>query len=386
MISFINKRNIKSMLRKEFRQLFRDPKMRAVMFIPPIMMVLVFGYAVNTDVNEARLAVIDGDGTVLSREFISRFTGSPYFKYYAHVYNPAEAVKFLETGEIDFYIKVNRGFSKDIKSGKKTGVQIIIDGSDSTRASVISAYINIVTTGFMREHLRDRIQFEILSRSAAGRLMPGSIEFEQRIFFNQDLKSINFFLPGVIGLLIALITIMLTAMSIVKERETGTIEQINVSPLHPFEYIMGKMIPFAIIAFADIFIITIIALFWFNVPFRGSFLFLLLCGIFFIVSSLSVGLYISTISQTQQQAMLSSFLFFLPAILFSGFVFPIYSMPPSIQLITFLNPLRYFIAIVRGIFLKGTGPAVLWPEILPMIALGTGLLFLSVKRYRKRST
>ncbi|HPO44555.1 MAG TPA: ABC transporter permease, partial [Spirochaetota bacterium] len=205
-----------------------------------------------------------------------------------------------------------------------------------------------------------------------------------RALFNPDLASRNFLLPGVLGLLIALITIMLTSMSVVKERESGTMEQIIVSPLRPMEFVAGKTLPFAIIGFADICVVTLIAIAWFRVPFNGSFALLLMSGVLFILSTLAVGLYISTVSRTQQQAMLSTFLFFVPAILFSGFVFPIYAMPIPVQAVTFLNPLRYFITIIRGIFLKGVGAGVLWPEMLALFALGGALLFFSVRRFSGR--
>lgn len=385
MKKIIKPENIRSMLKKEFRQLFRDVKMRAVMIGPPVMMVLVFGYAVNTDVKEARFALHDEDRTVMSREFVRKFEASPYFSLYADVNSPKDAVNMLDMGDIDFYLEIEKNFSRNIRRGNTSQVQVILDGSDSSRASVIMSYINNISAEYMQSHLRNRVKLEVMTRQAAGRRMPGLAVPEQRIFFNQDLKSINYFLPGILGLLISLITIMLTAMSIVKEREAGTIEQINVSPLHPFEYLMGKMIPFGIIGFVDMFIVTVIAITWFRVPFQGSLVFMLVCGLFYIVSTLSIGLYISTISMTQQQAMLSSFLFFIPALLLSGFIFPIYSMPESIQLVTYLNPLRYFINITRGVFLKGVGFSVLWPDILLMILIGITLLVMSVKSYSKRT-
>ncbi|HMB20906.1 MAG TPA: ABC transporter permease, partial [Spirochaetota bacterium] len=201
---------------------------------------------------------------------------------------------------------------------------------------------------------------------------------------NPELKSRNYYLPGIIGLLISLITIMLTSMSIVKEREAGTIEQINVSPLHPLEYIAGKMIPFAVVSFIIIFAVTTLTITWFDVPFNGSFVFVLFTGLLYILSTLAVGLYISTISMTQQQAMLSSFLFFVPAILLCGFIFPIYAMPESVQLVTYLNPLTYYMNIVRGVYLRGVGALVLWKDMTAMVALGVVLLFMSVKRFNKR--
>jgi len=381
----IKSKNIKSMLKKEFKQLFRDKKMRTVLIVPPIMMLIVFAYAVNTDVNEVRIAVLDEDKTSESREFTGRFSNSTYFNLYASIDSPAQAVKMLDRGEVDFYMQIKKNFSRNVKKGITAEVQVIVDGSDSSRANVIMSYINTASMNYIREHLKDRVKIVLLARNSRGILMPGVIEPEQRIFFNQDLKSKNFFLPGIIGLLITLTTIMLTSMSIVKEKEAGTIEQINVSPLHPFEYIIGKMAPFALTAFGHICIISTLSISWFEVPFKGSFLFLLACGIIYILSTLAIGLFISTISKTQQQAMLSSFLFFLPAILFSGFIFPIYSMPESIQLITYLIPLRYFMEILRGIFLKGVGITVLWDDILIMLIIGVSLLYLSVKRYHKRA-
>ena len=384
MSSYININSIKSMLRKEFKQLFRDPRLRIMIIGPPILMLMLFGYAVNTDVDTVRLAVLDEDKTAMSRDFVRAFTASPTFEYYSAVDSSRYAVQMLDRGDIDFFLQIERGFSRNIRKGITTQVQVIVDGSDSSRASVVISYINSVVSTYTQALLRDRVTRAVLQKNAAGRQLPGGIVLEQRIFFNQSLVSINFFLPGVIGLLIALITIMVTSMSIVRERESGTIEQINVSPLRPVEYIMGKMIPFAIVAFVDICIVTFLAILWFHVPFRGSFVFLLFSGIVFILSTLSVGLYISTISATQQQAMLSSFLFFVPAILLSGFIFPIYAMPESIQIVTYLNPLRYFIEITRAIFLKGAGFMVLWKDVALMLLIGMALLFMSVKRYSKR--
>lgn len=377
-------KNARSMIRKEFKQLFRDPKMRLVLIVPQIAMLFVFGYAVNMDVTSVKTAVLDEDNSQRSREFIGRFTASPYFLHYAQIYTPVRGVTMLDRGEIDLFMHVKAGFSENIKNGRTTGVQIIIDGANSSRASTINSYIKMVTYDFIRTSLREKIRLTAMYTGAAGRSMPGPITLEPRMFFNQEMKSINFFLPGVIGLIISLITIMLTSMSIVKEREAGTIEQINVSPLHPFEFILGKMMPFAAIAFFETALISILAILWFNIPFKGNFIFLMFCASVYIISSLGVGLYISTISSTQQQTMLSSFLFFIPAVLFSGFIFPIYSMPPVIQALTYLNPMRYLMTILRGVFLKGLGFATLWQDIAAMAVLGVLLLSLSVKKYSKR--
>jgi ABC-2 type transport system permease protein len=384
MIGKISPANIRRMVKKEFLQLFRDRKLRLFIIAPPVLMLFIFGYAVNTDVNRVMIAVMDDDNSAMSRDFTARFTASPYFSYYASVSSAKEAAGMLDRGEADLFLHVERDFSRRIKKNSTGHVQAIVDGSDSTRASVIISYINSIMASFTMEKMFQRLRMETMIRDAAGTAMKGSVEVKERIYFNQDLLSGNFYLPGVIGLLIALITIMLTSMSIVKERESGTIEQINVSPLRPFEYIMGKTVPFAIVAFIDIILISVLTITWFHVPFRGSFLFLMASGFFFILSTLAVGLFISTISMTQQQAMLSSFLFFIPSILLSGYIFPVYAMPEPVQLVTYLNPMRYFITVLRSVFLKGVGITVLWPELLSMTLLGVSLFTLSVKRYSKR--
>ena len=383
MKGMIQLRNIKSMLKKEFAQLFRDKKMRLVMVGPPIIMMVVFGYAVNTDVNDVRMAVVDYDKTAESRQFIEEFTGSTYFSLYAYGYSAKELVPLLDRGEIDCLVQVERGFSDKMRSGNTAQVQIILDGSDSNRASVVRSYVNNVTASYSVAHFRERVQAQVRTRQKAGMRMPSGVELEHRVFFNPELKSRNYYLPGIIGLLISLITIMLTSMSIVKEREAGTIEQINVSPLKPLEYIAGKMIPFAVISFIIIFVVTFITITWFAVPFNGSFFFVMFTGLLYILSTLAVGLYISTISMTQQQAMLSSFLFFVPAILLCGFIFPIYAMPESVQLVAYLNPLTYYMNIVRGVYVGGVGALVLWKDVLAMVSIGVVLLFMSVKRFSK---
>ncbi len=377
--------NIRIMIKKEFALVMRDPKMRAIMIVPPILMSLVFGYAVNTDVTNVSFAVFDRDRTSTSREFVQQFVASPYFDMYAYIDSPVEALRLIEKGNIDFYLEIPNNFGKNLKIGRAIALQVILDGTDSSRASVIQSYINALTLSYVQERFTNVIKIKIMQRSQFGNQV-GSIELIPRYWFNQDLKSINFYLPGVIAMLISLITIMLTAMSIVKEREAGTMEQIRVSPLTPNEYIIGKLVPFAIIAFIDIIIITAIAIFWFGIPFRGSFIFLLACGLIYIISALAIGLFISTVSSTQQQAMLSSFMFFVPAILFSGVIFPIYSMPVVFQLITYLNPMRYFVEIVRSVFLKGTGFSYLWHNIVILIIMGIVILRLSVWQFGKRTS
>lgn len=381
---FIRKEILKSMVIKEFRQLFRDRRMLFPLFAAPVIMLVVLGYAVNTDVREIRMAVLDENRSSESRDFIRKFTGSGYFLPAAYLESEKQLSRLMDANEVDIFLHIKKDFSERIKSGKGTEVQIILDGTDSSRAAVVTAYVNQIAADFSLEYFRDRVRMLVISRGAGGMRMKENVAVSERALFNPDLSSRNFFLPGVIGLLVALITIMLTSMSIVKERESGTMEQIIVSPIRPLEYIAGKTLPFAIVGFIDIIVVTVIAITWFGVPFNGSFLFLLFSGLLYILSTLAVGLYISTVSRTQQQAMLSSFIFFLPAILFSGFMFPIYAMPVSIQAVTFLNPMRYFMTIIRGVFLKGVGMGILWPEMLALLLIGAALMSLSVRRFARR--
>ncbi len=375
---------LKSLIVKEFKQILRDKRMKMMLFGSPVLMLLIFGYAVNTDITEIKMAILDSDKTSESRELIRKFTASGYFKHYTSLESPDQAADFLDNGEADMFMHIPRDFKKNLLSGTPVELQMIIDGTDSSRASVIMAYINQISSDFSIEYLSQKIKMTLLSRGDSAGRFKEPLPVKERVMFNPDLTSRNFYLPGVLGLLVALITIMLTSMSVVKERESGTIEQIIVSPLRPAEFVAGKTLPFAIIGIVEICVITIISIFWFRVPFNGSFVFLVFSSIFYIICTLSVGLFISTVSQTQQQAMLSTFLFFIPAILLSGFVFPIYAMPEIFQYITYLNPMRYFMTIIRGIFLKGVGFSVLWTELLSLTILGSVLIYFSIRRFNRR--
>jgi ABC-2 type transport system permease protein len=379
------------MVKKELAQAVRDPRMRFVLFGTPLLMILLFGYAVNTDVKDVRMAVMDEDKTAMSRNVIEKFTGSGYFYLVSYLYSLKDIGPIMDKGEAEVLLHIEHGLSRKVKSGDISHIQVLIDGTDSNRAAVISSYVNGIIQDFFQQPYLNRIKAAVLLRSAGGGAAESTgitassgVHVVERTFFNPDLQSRNFFLPGIIGFIVSLITIMLTSMSIVKERETGTMEQIIVSPIRPMEFIIGKTVPFALVGFIDMFIVAMVSIFWFGVPFKGNILFLFLAGFFYIISTLSVGIYISTISRTQQQAMLSFFLFFLPAILFSGFVFPIYAMPETIQVITYFDPLMYFIVIIRGVFLKGVGITVLWKELAALLFIGFVLLYLSSRRLSRR--
>jgi ABC-2 type transport system permease protein len=371
------------MLRKEFTQLFRDPKMRGIVFVAPILMLVIFGYAVNTDVREARIAVMDEDGTRTSRDFIRAITSSGHFVLFAGTRSSLDADRYLGSGECEAFIRIGSGFSALLDSGRPAAVQVLLDGTDPNRSMIMMSYLSRISMSFSESYAQSALAKAKVIRPEIALTSLPSADLKQRILFNPNFESRVYFLPAIIGLLIGLTTVMLTSMSIVRERESGTMEQIIVSPIRPGEFILGKTMPFAAVAFFDILVLTALMIGWFAVPFRGSLLFLLCAGTLYIAACLGIGIYISTISLTQQQAMLSTFLFLLPAILLSGFVFPIESMPRPVQWITYLNPMRYYMEIIRNIFLKGLGPIDLASPILALCGLAAALLSLSVRRYAR---
>lgn len=373
---------ISEIVRKEFRQTLRDPRRRILLIGPPLIQLIVFGYAVNMDVENARLAWMDMDGTPLSRELLAAFEGSPNFRIVARPGRYAEVQDLMDRGRVDLAIAVSPGFARDLVRGGVPAVQILIDGTNSNTGGIVSAYAQEVLARFAREAAASAGPPGFAAvpspRPAA---TPG---VRPRVWFNPNLRSREYFVPGVLVNIIALVTIMLTAMSIVREKEIGTMEQLLVTPLRPVEIMLGKMLPFAAVGLAEVALVTAAALLVFRVPFRGSALVLLAASASFLLTTLGVGLFMSTVSRTQQQAMMSAVFFFMPALMLSGFAFPIANMPPAIQYLTYLNPLRYFMEIVRGIFLKGVGVAELWTQLSLLVLLGAAVFFSSALRFRKR--
>jgi len=377
---------LKSMLIKEFIQAFRNPRMRIILFLPPLVQLLIFGYAANTDIRNISLGVYDLDNTPESRELIEHFAASGYFRVMESLKSPLETRRRIDEGRISAALQINSGFARHLRTREGTVVQIVVDGTDSNTASVVMAYAQRIVAEYSREILVQRIFSlpNIPDEMKRPFFVQGGIEVESRAFFNPNLESRNFYVPGIMAFLIMLVTLMLTCMAIVREREIGTMEQLIVSPIRPFELILGKTIPFGIIGYIDVLIVTFVGVFWFEVPIRGSILLLLAATTIYLLSSLGIGLFISTISHTQQQAMMTMFFFFVPAILLSGFVFPIANMPPIVQYLTYADPLRYFLVIIRGIFLKGSGFAILWPQMLALAILGGIVFTFSSLRFRKR--
>ncbi len=379
---------IRQIIHKEFLQTLRDPRMRALLIAPPLLQLIIFGYAVNLDVEHARTAWMDMDRTPESRDLLAAFSGSRYFSVTALPSRDDEAGRLLDHGDVQAVIRVLPGFSRDVLRGNPTSVQILVDGTNSNTAAIVSSYANQIVAGYALRVLQEQLTSRLVAGTTASGgppPAPPSLPVVQpRVWFNPDLQSRVYFVPGVVVNIIALVTIMLTSMSIVREKEIGTMEQLMVTPIRPIELMLGKLLPFAVIGIFEVVLVVAAALLVFGTPLRGSVLFLFFGSLMFLLATLGVGLFISTVSHTQQQAMISSFFFFMPALLLSGFAFPIRNMPPVVQYLTLLNPLRYFMEIVRGLFLKGVGLEVLWPQVLPLLSLGVAILGLSALRFHKR--
>lgn len=379
---------VAEIIRKEFRQTLRDPRMRTVLFLPPLVQLVIFGYAVNLDVRRARIGWMDQDRTPASRELRAAFAGSPYFEIAAAVETDDQERDLLDRGAVMAVVRLLPGFARDVARGRTASVQVLVDGSNSNTAAVIAGYAARVIAAFARRVMLEQQEARLVGRTAAAggpvHLGVPALEVRPRVWFNEDLLSRNYFVPGVVVNIITLVTLMLTAMAIVREKEIGTMEQLMVTPVRPSELIAGKTLPFALVGIADVFLVTGAALLIFRVPFRGSAAVLLAGAVLFLLTTLGMGLFISTVSETQQQAMMSSFFFFTPAFMLSGFTFPVRNMPEPVQYLTYLNPVRYFLEIVRGVFLKGTGFEALWPQMLALAALGLTILTVSVLRFHKR--
>ncbi len=382
----MNRRRVAHIIRKELRQAFREPRLRVMLFLPPIIQLLIFGYAANLDVENAQLAWLDMDRTPQSRELLSKFQGSRNFQLVATPASERESAALLDSGSADAVIHVLPGFGRDVLRGRTTSVQVLVNGANSNTASLVSAYANNIVSSYASDVLSEQNRNKLVGRTAQGPIHAGvpSVKAEARVWFNPDLKSRNYFVPGVVVNIITLVTLMLTAMAIVREKEIGTMEQLMVTPIRPLELMIGKTLPFAGVGLIDMVLVVVVARLLFHVPFRGSGFMLLGASLLFLMTSLGAGLFISTVSRTQQQAMMTTFLFFQPFFLLSGFTFPIRNMPEVVQWVTYLNPVRYFLEIVRGVFLRGSGITILWPQMLALAVIGVAVLGLSAARFHKR--
>lgn len=364
---------------KELIQVLRDKRLRITLIFPPIFQLIVFGYAANLDVKHINTAVRDLDQSVESRELITRFGSSKYFDIISYPQTPKEIEALIKKGDVILSIEIPSDFSKKLKKGDTAIVQIILDGTESNTAMIALGYVGRILSEYSTT-----IMIKRLNRQGMVGFEEAGVELEQRIWFNPNAESRLFYVPGVIASIAFLIPIILTAQAIVREREIGTLEQIMVTPIRSWELMVGKTLPFAMIGLADAIMIALIGVFWFEVPLRGNPLILLLGNVLFLMSSVGIGLFISTISSTQQQAQISTFFFMMPAFILSGFAFPLENMPEWLQTITYANPLRYFLIIIRGVFLKGNGLDILWSEMLALAILGGFMILLSSLRFQKR--
>jgi ABC-2 type transport system permease protein len=353
--------------------------MKAVIFIMPLVQVMVFGYAVTTDVDNISTAVYDLDQSLHSRQLIREFSYSEYFKVKRNISLEKQQKELIDKSVVSTVIRINPGFSQDLLAGRPAQVQLIVDGTDSNTASIILSYANQIIEKYSLKILDERLQGTPQKSNDFPKVEP-----KIRAWFNENLESRNFYVPGVIALIVMLITLLLTSMAIVREKEIGTIEQLIVSPIRSYELILGKLLPFAVIGIVDAVLVTLVGVLWFKVPIEGNILLLFVSTCLYLLTTLGVGLFISTLASTQQEAMMSTFFFYFPAVLLSGFMFPIANMPKIIQYSTYLNPLRYFLVILRGIFLKGSGINILWPQMFILLVMGVGILTLSSIRFQKR--
>jgi len=367
------------MIVKEFLQLRRDKYARFRLIVPPIVQMLIYGYAATFEVNRVQIAVIDFDHSQESRDLLSRFTFTGRFEVAKILSNEQELKSLIGRSDIPMAVEIEPGFAELLRKGQTAHLQVIVDGTNSNTALIAVGYVNQIADQFAQDYADNQLN----------QLMPAiavtvpRISLEQRPWYNPDLNSQWFFVPGVIGSITLMMVVTLTAFAIVREREIGTLEQVMVTPIRPFELILGKTIPFFLVGLADVVLVAVVGTLWFQVPFRGNVLVLLLGVVLFLLSTLNVGLLISTLSSTQQQAFALGFFFLNPAFTLSGFAFPITSMPKAMQMITYVDPLRYFLVILRGTFLKGVGLDVLWPQMLALAVLTSVLLLVSVARFRK---
>ena len=359
---------------KEFLELRLNPRLFGVVVVAPIIQLTLLGYAATTDVRDVPMVVADGDRSARSRELVGRFDGSANFDVVAVVTTVAEIEPYLERGAAWLALSVPAGYGDALERQASAAVQVVADGTDANSTTVALGYATSLLGSYAQELLIQR------GTSAAPPL-----EARIRVWYNPRLESRFFMIPGVLALVLLVVTANLASMAIVREKELGTLEQLNVTPLRRWELIAGKLLPYGLIAMVDVLLVVAVAVGWFEVPLRGSLTLLLAMSLLYVFSTLALGLFISTISETQQQAMMTSTFFFLtPMIYLSGFIFPIENMPEIIQRATYLIPLRYFLVIVRGIFLKGIGLDLLWPQALALAAWGGAVFTLAVVRSRKR--
>ena len=372
-------RRIWQMVKKEFIQVWRDRRLRIFLILPPIIQLIIYGYAINFDIRQVPFGVFDEDRTQASELLISRFTASEYFRLTDSINSEAELKGLIDRSRITLAVHIPKGFAAKIKANQPVPLQLILDATDSNTALIVAKYARTILNDYAREMLQQTLRHLNLPNK-----LQTPVVVEPRAWLNPNLESKNAFVPGVVAMVVMLVSLMLTALAVVRERELGTMAQILVSPLSPLEFLFGKTIPFILISLVDVALVTLMGIFWFEIPFQGSVAVLFIGTLAFLLSSVGLGLLISTTCSTQQQAVMAGTFVLTPAILLSGLIFPIANMAVIFQYITYVNPLRYFIVIVQGVFLGGRSLAALWPQMAAMAGLGLVFLGLSIIRFRGR--
>jgi ABC-2 type transport system permease protein len=367
----LSRHRLRELLKKELRQMLRDPRMKAVIFVAPIFQLMVFGYAVNTDIRNTATYVVDWDKSAASRELLDAFTATGYFEIVGGSDRTTGLVHALDNGGAVVGIEIPAGFATDLTRGTAQ-VQILVDGTNSNTGIVAQGYATQIVQRYARAYMQ-----------RSGVIPTGGIDLRTRAWYNPELESRVYNVPGVVGVLVMLMGLLLTSLAVVRERELGTLDQLMVSPLSGAELILGKTIPVMLVGLIQITLISCVAILWFDIPLRGSALVLLPAALLYILAGIALGLIISTISQTQQEAFMAMFLVLFPIVILSGFLFPIDSMASFFRWLSVLNPIRHFVEIVRSIFLKGEGFAGLWRQYVALILIAASALLLALRRFRR---
>jgi ABC-2 type transport system permease protein len=369
-------RRVGHLFRKELIELRQDPRLFGIVIIAPILQLTVLGYAATTDVKDVPVLVIDADRSAESRALVTRFDASDNFTIVG-VEGSTDAIdRWLEAGRAWMALSIPPGYGQAIARGETARLQVVADGTDSNSTNVAMGYTRELIAGYAEDLMAER---------TGKRGSPPLVTASVRVWFNPDLISRDFMIPGIVALLLLVITTNLSSMAIVREKELGTFEQLSVTPLARWELITGKLLPYALVGMVDVVLVLVVAVLWFEVPLRGSPLLLFALSLVYLLTTLGLGLFVSTISSTQQQAMMTTvFFFLLPMMLLSGFIFPIENMPGWIQPVTYLIPLRYFLVILRGLFLKGVGLETFWPDALALLVWGLAIVCLATLRSSKR--
>ena len=365
-------RRILALMRKELLEVRRDPRLLRIIFLAPIVQLLAFGYAVSTDVRHTATITLDRDHTPTSRRLLEALTASGYFDLVAHASSPAELVRALDLSTATLAIEIPRGLEADLAEGRGATVQLLFDGTNSNLATVSRGYAEAIVERF--------------GVSLTSPALTPPLTLVDRAWFNPDLKSRNYNVPAVVGVIVMLVCLLLTSLAVVREREVGTLEQLLVSPLSAWELLAGKTLPFAILGLINVAVITTVALVWFDIPFRGSFLLFLAASLLYLLSALGLGLLVSSIAKTQQEAFMSTLLLFMPAMLLSGFLFPVASMPAGFRAVTIANPMRHYLEIVRALFLKGAAFEALRSQLTALLILGVVIFAAAWWRFRRTTS